>query len=244
MKFVEVLKGGQTITENSILAIVPARAGSKGLPGKNIMDCAGKPLIAWTLQAAQQSSYIDRVLVSTDSCDIADIAQKYDAWVPYLRDQELARDDSSIVDVVRDALNHVNSLGLSYDYVALLQPTSPLRETQHINSAFETLLSNSKEGSETLISVKRMDEKMHWLMATDPGNGYLYSLSGLDMTNPRRQELPLCFIPNGAIYLARCKNFDGFYGSQTFPYIMDEESSLDIDYEEDLSKAIEILKKR
>ncbi len=241
---INVSDNEKSISEPSILAIIPARAGSKGLPNKNILDCGGKPLIAWTIEAARHSKFISRVLVSTDCKKTAEISRKSGAWVPFLRDPELARDDSSIIDVVRDVLFRVKSLGENYDYIALLQPTSPLRDTQHINKAIEDFLSNSKNGTEALVSVKKMDEKMHWIMARNLKSGYLYTLSGLDMTNPRRQELPECFIPNGAIYLTKSESFDGFYGAHTIPFVMDEQSSLDIDYKDDLSKANEVLNKR
>lgn len=229
------------ISNRSILAIVPARAGSKGLTNKNILDCAGKPLIAWTIEAACESSYVDRVLVSTDSGSIADTARKYGAWVPFLRDLDLAKDDSSIVDVVNDTLSQLEILGEFYDYVVLLQPTSPLRNSEHINSAFEEYFLKAKTEDDTLVSVKEIEKKTHWIKGIDHESGYLYSLTGLDLENPRRQMLPNCYFPNGAIYIARSHNFTGYYGSKTIPFIMNEESSTDIDYIEDLKKAEKLL---
>jgi len=108
----------------SILAVIPARFGSKGLPRKNILDCAGKPLIAWSIEAALKSKYVTQVLVTTDSEEVANIAKKYGAWVPSLREAYLAQDQSSITEVVKDVLNNM-ATGFSYDLIVLLQPTSP-----------------------------------------------------------------------------------------------------------------------
>ncbi len=231
----------KTINEKKILVVVPARAGSKGLPNKNILICAGKPLIAWTIEAASRSRYVGHILVSTDSESIASVAREYGAWVPFIREPHLAEDDSSVIDVLKNSLEQAEKLGVSYDYVMLLQPTSPLRATEHINKAFEMFLLKSKAPYDTLVSVKTIDNKMHWLMGEKEDTGYLYSLTGLDMTNPRRQKLPKCYLPNGAIYLAKSKTFSGFYSEQTIPYIMDEESSLDVDYLDDLQNAEKIL---
>ncbi len=103
------------------MAIVPARSGSKGLPNKNVLYCAGKPLIAWTIDAASKSKYIDCVLVSTDSESIANIARRYGAWVPSLRGAHLAKDDSSVIDVVKNAISEAESHGKSFEYIALFR---------------------------------------------------------------------------------------------------------------------------
>ena len=200
-------------------------------------------MIAWTIDAASKSKYVDCVLVSTDSESIANIARRYGAWVPSLRDAHLAKDDSSVIDVVKNAISEAESHGKSFEYIALLQPTSPLRNTEHIDRAFEKLV-RSSTADDTLVSVKRMDDKLNWVMGRDKESGYLYSLNGLDMTNPRRQELPTCYLPNGAIYMARSESFSGFYNTHTLPFIMDGESSIDIDYLEDFERATDILSKK
>jgi len=220
---------------------VPARAGSKGLPNKNVLPCAGKPLIAWTIEAAVSARHIKSVLVSTDSPEIADVARKYGAWVPFMRNPDLATDEASMVDVIKDVLRQMEIQGFSFDLVALLQPTSPLRNSTHIDKACEEFIRRASDSEDTLASVMAIDRKYNWIFGRDEKHGHLYSLTGLDMTNPRRQELTDCFIPNGAIFIADASNFSGFYGKRVFPYIMDERSSMDIDYLEDLKKAEKLL---
>lgn len=123
----------------TILAIIPARGGSKGLPRKNILDCAGKPLLAWSVEAAKNSKYVDRVMVSTESQEIADVAMEYGAWVPFLRPSELADDESTLEDAVKDIIVRLRGT-YEFDYVMALQPTSPLRTSKHIDEAVEKFL--------------------------------------------------------------------------------------------------------
>jgi len=222
---------------NSILAIIPARGGSKGLPNKNILNCAGKPLIAWTIEAASKSKYIDRVLVSTDAEEISDISIRYGAWVPYLRPSYLAGDESNTIDVIKDILLKLKDYGESYSYIILLQPTSPLRDYHCIDRAIEKYFSVKKTDLDTMISVKEIDNKIIWTLGENTETNYLYSHFGIDLSNLRRQKLPRCFLPNGAIYIANIKNFDGFYGSNVFSFIMEKDISIDIDNIEDFNKA-------
>lgn len=227
------------------MAIIAARSGSKGLPNKNILDCAGKPLIAWTIDAALKSRYLNRVMVSTDSQVIADIAVQYGAWVPFLREAQLAQDKSSVIDVIKDALAHLKAVSGGFDYVMLLQPTSPLRNEQHIDEAVEKFFSEKTDDSDTLISVKKVESKFLWLLGEDGGSGYLFNFCNVDLNDSsRRQALPECYLPNGAIYLAKVDGFNGFYGKRTRAYLMDELSSTDIDYQEDLDRASRFLAKR
>lgn len=225
------------------LAIIPARSGSKGLPGKNIAPCAGKPLIHWTIEAASQCKYIDKVLVSTDAEEIADVAVAGGAWAPFLRSADLAQDDSSILDVVKEVLVRLSDQ-YRPDLVVLLQPTSPLRDAQHLNQAFQRYFTQRETDLNTMVSVSQVDSKILWALGVDKQSGYAYSHFGLDLTNPRRQALADCYLPNGAIYIAPAKNFSGFYGPNIIPYQMDEMSSLDVDYQEDLDRAIEHLSRQ
>jgi CMP-N,N'-diacetyllegionaminic acid synthase len=226
-----------------ILAIVPARGGSKGLPQKNILDCAGKPLIAWSIEAALKSKYVDRVLISTDCDKIAKIAKNYNAWVPFIRSPNLAKDDSSSIDVVKDALIKAKNDGYEAEYLVLLQPTSPLRSTIHIDEAIERYFSSRLNDTDTLVSVKEIDNKVLWVMEKDNANGYLSRLFKNNLENKhRRQDLPRCYIPNGAIYIANVEGFDNFFGDNTLSYMMDEKSSIDIDYQQDIDEVKQILK--
>ncbi len=228
-----------------ILAIIAARGGSKGLPHKNILDCAGKPLIAWTIDAARKSKFIDTVLVSTDSHKIADVALEHGAWVPFLRPSELAEDESSIVDVIKDLLQRMRLLNYNFDYLLLLQPTSPLRTSVHIDQAIEKYFSAKTSELDTLVSVKRVNSKMLWVLGEAADSGYVFNHYGLDLSgDSRRQSLPGCFMPNGAIYLAKADGFEGFYGGQTRSYVMDEISSMDIDYQDDLDRVVAYIEKQ
>ncbi len=127
------------LNDKSFLAIIPARGGSKRLPRKNVMNLAGKPLIAWTIEAALNSTYIDEVMVSTDDREIAEIAQQYGASVPFFRPTELATDLTSTFDAIKHTLDFYAEMGEKYDFSVLLQPTSPLRESRHIDNAINLL---------------------------------------------------------------------------------------------------------
>ncbi len=225
--------------DGKILAIITARGGSKGLPQKNILDCAGKPLIAWTIEAAIKSNFIDSVLVSTDSQKISEVALEYGAWVPFLRASKLAEDESSIVDVVKDVLHQLSLLAHEFDYLLLLQPTTPLRTTIHIDQAIEKYFSTRTSDLGTLVSVKKVNNKVLWVMGEAADTGYIFNHYNLDLSgDSRRQNLPNCFMPNGAIYLAKVDGFNGFYGDKTRSYVMDEISSMDIDYQHDLDRVV------
>jgi len=229
------------ISDMPILAIIPARSGSKGLSGKNIIECAGKPLIAWSIEAALKSKYITQVLVTTDAEEIAKVAKNYGAWVPFLRHQGLAQDDSSITDVVKDVLCNADVKMFNYKIVVLLQPTSPLRTAQHIDDAVELYSKLKSSALDTLVSVYQEDSKGLLLFGINSDGGYLYSHSGLDLKNPRRQNLPKCYAPNGAIFIAQTGGFSGFYSKNTIPFIMDKDISVDIDYVDDLRLAEKML---
>ncbi|MBI3771288.1 MAG: acylneuraminate cytidylyltransferase family protein [Gammaproteobacteria bacterium] len=226
--------------KNKILAIIPARAGSKGLPNKNILDCGGKPLLAWTIEASRGCKYIDRTIVSTDSKNIADIAEKYGAWTPFIRPEYLSSDTASGNDVVAHAIENTD---FDADFVILLQPTSPLRDKNHIIEAIDMFFLQKRSGNDTLVSVKEIDSKLLWAFGLNQ-NGYIYSHFGIDLSSPRRQSLPKCYLPNGAIYIAPVDGFHGFYGDETIPYIMSEQSSIDVDCQHDLERACELLQTR
>ena len=227
----------------SLLALIPARSGSKGLPDKNIMKCAGKPLINWSISAAKNVNFFDDVIVSTDSVKIADLARHAGASVPFLRPDEFATDDASIVDVVKHAWeNHLAPNGEFFDYVVLLQPTSPLRTSFHIVSAIELYFRKLQSEKDTLTSVYEVDNKNAWLMQSENDTGYINFC--IDESE-RRQELKPCYLPNGAIYILKGSEIDGgIYHKNTIPFVMDTADSEDIDTIEDLRKIENILFKR
>ena len=230
---------------NSLLAVIPARGGSKGLPDKNIAHCAGKPLIHWTIEAAKKSSYIDQVFVSTDSERIANISRQADVHIPFLRPSELAEDHSSLLDAIKHAWEAVlDENGKQFDYVLVLQPTSPLRNEVHIDNAISTFFQLKKTNQDTLASVYEVGQKYGWLMNLNDQTGYIKFCMDVASTNPQRQKLSKYFLPNGAIFMAKGVEVEqGFYGKNTIPYIMELKESVDIDTSVDLEFASDILRK-
>ena len=229
--------------DKKILALIPARGGSKGLPRKNIKPLLGKPLIAWTVEQAKNSKYIDKVVVSTDDEEIAEISKKYGAEVPFLRPKELARDDSPTIDAIIHAINWFEERGEFFDILILLQPTSPLRTTEDIDNAIELFLNNKDALS--LISVKENEHPPFWSLEIE--NKFLKPLFGEEYFKKRRQELPKSYMPNGAIFISYVdilKKYKTFYTPKTIAYIMPPERSIDIDNEFDFLLAEFILKNK
>lgn len=218
-----------------ILALIPARGGSKGLPRKNIRNLFGKPLIAWTIQAAIESGAVDKVLVSTDDREIADLARSFGADAPFLRPAELATDKARGIDVVFHAEEWLKAQGMDYDLVLLLQPTSPLRTRGDIRAALELFL-QKKTGA--VVSVCECEHSPLWANTI----GSDLSMKGFLQQGVRtnRQEITTFYRLNGAIYIAGwiyLRQNDGFFGDETYAYIMPAERSVDIDTELDLKFA-------
>jgi CMP-N,N'-diacetyllegionaminic acid synthase len=224
-----------------ILAIIPARAGSKGLPNKNIKICAGKPLVQWTIEASLESKLVSKTLVTTDSIQVQEIARSCGAWTPFLRKESLSQDNSSITDVIKDALQWCEKEKEYFDYVMLLEPTSPLRSSDHIDNAIQNYFRVKRTDKDILISVKEIENTILWALGSNSETGYMYPLFGFDTDNPRRQDLPKCYLPNGCIFLAPISSFDGFYTDKVIPYLMDEKSSVDIDNQVDFNLAAGLL---
>lgn len=224
------------------LAIIPARGGSKGLPGKNIRELGGKPLIAYSIEAALQAGNIDRVIVSTDDEKIAEVALKFGAEVPFLRPDYLSTDTAGTIDVVLHALEYFEAGGISFDNVILLQPTSPLRSSKDIKKAL-ALFDNNK--CDSVISV--CEAMVHPLLLRRIGqNGLLQDFIEQRDKHVRRQDMEKVYQLNGAIYITKVGSLErnhSFYGERNIPYVMSEESSMDIDEELDLQVAELILKK-
>lgn len=228
---------------SSLLAVIPARGGSKGLPGKNVLSCAGKPLIEWTIDAAKNATSIDDVLVSTDSPEIADVARKAGAAVPFLRPSELSTDQASLLQVLQHAWEQRRSKsGAHYDYIVLLQPTSPLRTADHIESAIQRYFTERKSKTDTLASVYEVSTKFGWLMQDDERSNYVRFCLNVATQNPQRQRLKNYYLPNGAIFIACGKNImEGLYRDNTIPFVMQSNESVDIDTADDLYAAEQLL---
>lgn len=220
---------------SKFVAIIPARGGSKGIHKKNIVDIHGKPLISFTIEAAQELFNKEQIFVSTDSTEIADISTKFGANVPFLRPQEISQDSSSSIDLIDDFLKRYNQ----FEYIVLLQPTSPLRTKKHLYDALEMY---HKEKSECLISVKEVSYTSEYLMKA---NGKKIKLDNT-LNHIRRQEAEKRYYPNGAIYIASKNHIlthKSFFTNNTHYYLMDPISSIDIDNEYDLEVVRKILKK-
>ncbi len=230
----------------TILAFIGARGGSKGLKNKNIIDFAGGPLLVWSIEAARESKYVDRTIVSTDSEAIAEVAKQAGADVPFLRPAKIARDTSRIEEAIEHSLLWIREYeGRTYDYILLLQPTSPLRTVKHVDAAIEHFFKYKKTKRDTLVSVNELPAKVGWLMSKDK-KGYIQFCIKAAEKQHRRQDIPEYYLPNGSIYLMPTAGVakDGLFPECTIPFVMEEEVSVDIDSQEDLRRALDIFKKR
>ncbi len=228
-----------------MIAIIPARAGSKGLPGKNIKPLCGKPLVAYTIKAALKATSINRVIVSTDSEEIACIAKDAGAEIPFLRPPELATDDSIALDAYMYTCNKlIDKESISIESFTVLQPTSPLRNSHDINNAIEIF--NSKH-ADSVISVKENPTPIEWLKVIK-ANGVLNSLSSNEVNQLlNRQVYKKTYVPNGAIYVFRLSFLvkqKHYYSERTYPYIMPLERSVDIDSSIDFDIAEHMMQKQ
>ncbi len=219
-----------------VLALVTARGGSKGLPRKNVLPAGGKPLIAWTIDAARGAAAVDRTIVSTDDDEIMDVARQCGAEVPFRRPAGLATDTATSVDVALHALDQLPG----FEYLVLLQPTSPLRTSTDIDAAFRLM---TEQGAPACVSVCPALESPYWMYRCE-ADGRLASLLPPPPGASRRQDLPDAWVLNGAVYIARCDWFRGqrgFVGPGTVAYRMDRERSVDIDTQADFDAFVRIV---
>ena len=218
------------------LAIIPARGGSKRLPKKNIKDLVGKPLIAWTIQAALNSKYIDQIVVTSDDDKIIKIAQTMGVKT-IKRPDELATDTATTFEVVKHTIENSNK----YDFVILLQPTSPLRCEFHINEAIKLL---DEKKSDAVISVCEVDHSPLWCNIL-PENGSMSNFLRNIRESTRSQDLPIYYRLNGAIYICKIekllKQKTFFIKDNILAFKMDRKTSIDIDEEIDLLIASELI---
>ncbi len=228
------------INGKRVLALIPARGGSKGIPGKNTRMLAGLPLIAHTVRASLSSSYVDDTVVTTDSEEIARVARRYGAEVPFLRPAELACDTSRSIDALVHARDFLRDAGREYDAVVWLQPTSPLRDADEIDGAVETFFSH---GMVALASVSEVIENPILTRRIDD-YGILHPLLPTSST-VRRQDMPRFYHVNGAIYINRFDEVspDTSLNDNPIAFVMPREKSIDIDSLEDFARAESLLKK-
>lgn len=220
-----------------ILAVITARGGSKGIPGKNIKDLCGKPLIAYTIKTAQESGVFDRIILSTDDTEIAEVAKKYGVEVPFMRPAELAQDGTPHLPVLQHAVSWLKeNQNYQPDVVMLLQPTAPLRQPWHIKEALELFTAKI---ADSVVSMSEIPGHFspYWAVAEDE-TGWAKLLTSQDPLHrriPRRQSFPQkTYYHNGAIYLFKTEllfhpDNPNFYGDKAVIYPMEEKYSINID---------------
>lgn len=231
------------IEGKNVLAIIPARGGSKGVPRKNIKDLCGKPLIAWTIEEALKSKYIDRTIVSTEDEEIAEISRKYGAEVPFLRPEELAKDDTPTVDVIIDLINRLEQYeGYKPDYVCVLQCTSPFRKHIDIDKCLEKVETVQMDG---IVSICEVETNPYWTSIFEGDRLKYFIEEGRSLT--RRQQLPKVYRYNGAIYIVRKEVLikqKTLEPENITGYVMNRENSIDIDSMMDFKLAELLIKER
>lgn len=209
--------------KHKILAVIPARGGSKSVPRKNIRELAGKPLIAWTIEEAKKSKYITSIIVSSEDSEIIKVAKQYDCDVPFVRPLELACDDTPGISPVLHAIKQCPG----YDYVLLLQPTSPLRTVDDIDGCIEYIL---QKKAKFCVSVTEPDKSPYWMYTLEDGS--MRPLIKQEQVATRRQDLPVAYALNGAIYIAEIEALlheQSFLTEETIGFVMSNEKSFDID---------------
>lgn len=226
--------------DKRILAIIPARGGSKGILNKNLKIVNNKPLIQYTIDEALKSKYIDKIVVSTDSEEIGRVAKRLGASFPFKRPKELAEDTSKTIDAIVYTIDKLKEEKLLYDYVLTLQPTQPLRKAFHIDEAIEKVID---AGEDSLISISEVDDHPV-LMKTINASGYLENLLG-GRADARRQDFSKIYKVDGLIYINKIDdnlNNKTSLNDNKLPYIIDKKYNLDIDEPMDLLILESILK--
>ncbi|MEK7178920.1 MAG: acylneuraminate cytidylyltransferase family protein [Patescibacteria group bacterium] len=213
-----------------ILGIITARGGSKGIPRKNIKELCGKPLIAYTTEAAEASKYLTRYIVSTDDSEIAEISRRYGADVPFMRPPELAQDKSTSLEVIQHALRKLkDDFGEEYDYAMILQPTSPLRTSTDIDACVVLAVDNDADSVMSMVVVQ--DFHPQKIKKIKEGRILPYFPDDSEKNySLRRQDQELAYRRNCAVYLTKtsCLLAGDMFGVTSFAYVMPEERSLDI----------------
>jgi CMP-N-acetylneuraminic acid synthetase len=220
-----------------VLAIVPARGGSKGVPGKNVRTLVGKTLLDYTAAAARHSGVIDRIVLSTDSAEVADAGKRAGLEVPFMRPAALAQDDTPMLPVVRHAVDALSADGWTTDVIVLLQPTSPLRRPSHVRDAV-TMLYQTK--ADSVVSVVELPRHLSpdYVMRIDQGVLRPFLADGAHVT--RRQDARPAYSRDGTVYacwLATLERWGNIYGDRCQPLILDEADSLSIDSPADWAEA-------
>jgi CMP-N,N'-diacetyllegionaminic acid synthase len=234
------------IDGNSVIAIIPARSGSKGLPGKNTKPLCGKPLIAWSIQAGLASKYIDVLVVSTDSQEIAKIAREFGAVTPFIRPPVLATDEATSFDVIKHALGYYQSeLNSKFDYTVLLEPTSPQRDSVDIDNALKELVQSLQ--AKAIVGISKTEAQNPAFLVKLSENGTLNGLENLQVKAIRRQEVEDIYFLEGSIYISETETLlekQTFYHKETIGYEFPKWKSLEIDDLDDFTMVEALMSKR
>ena len=227
----------------NVTALIPARGGSKRLPRKNVKLLHGKPLIAWSIEVAKASKYIDRVIVSTDDEEIKKISEQYEAEVPFLRPEHLSNDHASSFDVIKHTINSLQ-LDRSNELIVLLQPTSPLRLVSEIDTALEFFVQKNAKG---VVSISETEHSPMW-SNTLPEDGCMSDFIRPEVQGKRSQDLPTFFRLNGSIYiyetLSLLEQSKIFFNENVYGFQTSLETAVDIDTGLDFLIAETIMKNR
>ncbi|TRZ96023.1 acylneuraminate cytidylyltransferase family protein [bacterium] len=213
-----------------ILGFIPARGGSKGLPRKNIRSLLGKPLLSWTIEQANKSRYFDRVIISTDDQEICSVAKSFRGDVPFLRPKALATDKSQTIDAIIHAVDFLKKEGQIYDYLALIEPTSPLRKDGDLDRAVKKLIDNEKI-ADALVSVGEIHME-HPCIVKKIKKGFVVPYVLTKRNIVRRQDLDKAFFPYGVIYVAKLDRLletRTFYQKRTIAYEIERWQNYEID---------------
>jgi CMP-N,N'-diacetyllegionaminic acid synthase len=234
------------IDGKKIIAIVPARQGSKGLAKKNIINFIGKPLLAWSIEAALQSNYVDRIIVSTDSTEIAGVGEKFGADIPFIRPSYLSEDSSTSVEVICHAIEFMSEkLGENFDFVILLEPTSPLRTSEDVDLALEKLIGSPDARS--LVSVGESESQHNKLQFNITESEFIsVEPSSKKFVHIRRQDLARSYFLDGSIYLSYIHTlfeFASFVHGKTLTLSLPKWKNIEIDDEYDYVMALALGRK-
>jgi CMP-N,N'-diacetyllegionaminic acid synthase len=221
-----------------VLGIVPARGGSKGVPGKNIRSLCGKPLLQYTAEAALAAQLLTRLILSTDDNEIAQVGRRCGLEVPFMRPTELAEDNTPTLPVVQHAVHWMERQGHTFDAICLLQPTNPMRLARDIDGCINVLETTDADAVVTIVPVPA-EHNPHWVYFQN-GSGLLQLSTGESEPIPRRQELPLAYHREGSVYVTRrdvLMEQNSLYGKRLAGYAVDAQRSVNIDGLADWARA-------
>lgn len=224
-----------------VIALIPAREGSKGLPDKNILDFLGKPLLTWSVESARNSKYVDTVLLSTDSPLFAEIGLRFGAMVPFIRPKNISGDYSTTIEVIEHAIDFlVNNLNEIYDVIVLCEPTSPLRTSEDIDNSLEKLISTP--GATSLVSIGKAETQDSTLQFKLSDENFIQLPREKTVFNHyRRQDIPANFFLDGCLYLSKIDTLlekKTFVHEQTITIQLPKWKAIEIDDEYDYQMAL------